>query len=124
MNTGKKISMHGISASNSDLDCQMEASQEAYSVPDKVEIWTSGASSYPEVEDGYYYFGLRQPDEGTDTLIEDWVVCNNIGSIKATTDILADAIVAGVCRKMEEGKKREPVLESELKKIYQEVIWH
>lgn len=88
----------------------------------QVEIWISGASHYPDKEDGYFYFELRNPDEGNDILIEDGALCNNIGSIKATTDILADAIEAGVCLSVPEGKRREPVLWSELRKIYQKVI--
>lgn len=89
-----------------------------------LELWTSGANHYPEKDDGFFYFELRNPDEGNDILIEDSVLCNNIGSVKATSDILADAIALGISKSVPEGERKEPVFWSELGKIYQTVITH
>lgn len=85
----------------------------------KISLSESGASHYPEKEThpGWFFFELRTPDEGTDSIIEDRVWFNNEGSLRADRDILADALTAGLISSRGEG-----VTYSDVYKMY-DVTW-
>lgn len=85
---------------------------------DRIEYTISGASHYPDQkeDDGYFYFELRTGDSWKETIIHDKVWFNNEGSLRASSDILSDAIDLGLIRNRNEGIYLE-----ELEKIYKEV---
>lgn len=58
----------------------------------KVRFAESGASRFPEEERkaGFFYYELRNHDEGTGYNVEDYVLCNNIGSWVTDYDVLQD----------------------------------
>lgn len=87
---------------------------------EKVTLVYSGASHWPEEEkrDGYFYFECRDT-EGIDFSIEPRVIANNIGSLEADRDIVADAIAAGIT-----DAEYPRVYESDLNRLYKEIECH
>ena len=78
-------------------------------------ISTSGASHYEDKTDkNAFYF--EAGDDECRTFIKDGVICNNIGSYKASRDVLSDAVKIGLIPSRECG-----IWESDLEQMYKEV---
>ena len=84
-----------------------------------INLSDSGASHYPDKASypGWFFFELRTSDDTNDSIIEDHVWANNEGSLRATRDILADAISVGLISSRGEG-----VTYSDVYKMY-DVSW-
>jgi len=85
----------------------------------KIEICISGASHFPNKKENKYYFEARDEADEPDTIINDGVFANNIGSYEASRDILDDAIKVGLIEHRYQG-----IYEYELLDIYDEVVWN
>ena len=84
-------------------------------VNDVLNISVSGASHYEDKTDrNAFYF--EAGDDECRTFIKDGVCCNNIGSYKASRDVLSDAVSVGLIPFRECG-----IWESDLEQIYKEV---
>lgn len=86
-------------------------------IDDVLNISVSGASHYEDKTDSDVFYFEAGDDENR-TFIKDGVLCNNIGSYKASRDILSDAVKMGLIPSRDCG-----IWESDLEQMYKSVCY-